>query len=142
MSTSSSNSSEPKIVKAKYHNPERPMFLYNGHLPLHPEAIEMHQEWHTFETRPDDVWVATYHKAGTTWMQEILMRMLYRESNSSLVSDTQLWKRSLFFEMFDSMKKVGSQPSPRVIKTHLTYEELKPISKDSKVRRGLFEDFG
>ncbi|XP_018414629.1 PREDICTED: sulfotransferase family cytosolic 1B member 1-like [Nanorana parkeri] len=78
-----------------------------------------------FQARPDDLLVATYPKAGTTWMQEIV---------DSIMNDGELEKnkrapthvRSPFLEIcslfFPGVDILNNTPSPRLVKTHLPYE--------------------
>ncbi|XP_055708846.1 luciferin sulfotransferase-like [Phlebotomus papatasi] len=81
-----------------------------------------------FQVRPDDVWVVTFPKCGTTWTQEMVWQICndldYEKGNS-----TELNERFPFFEfaaivhdkynMMDTLPVVEKMPSPRLIKSHL-----------------------
>ncbi|XP_071165048.1 sulfotransferase 1C4-like [Mytilus edulis] len=77
-----------------------------------------------FEVRDDDVFIVTYPKAGTTWMQEIVWLIL-SDGDFERASKQQVYFRSPFLEFKDDiLNEVGldlanPMPSPRVIKTHL-----------------------
>ena len=72
----------------------------------------------TFSPSPDDVFVATYPKCGTTWMQHIIW--LLAHSGRPMAGDDRLT------EKFPHLEEVGSAhverlPQPRLIKTHLPF---------------------
>jgi len=102
-----------------------------------------------FEVRPDDIWIITYPKCGTTWTQEIVWNIM-NDMNQEL-GKLPLFARSPFLEfqclkpeksegLFDPkkgqdeemMRKVHEESldvatnlkSPRVIKSHLPLELL------------------
>lgn len=92
-----------------------------------------------FETRSDDIYVVSFPKSGTTWMQEIVWQIF----NDGKISEERVERRYAVLEtsqLFDrprgdSDKKVSlnSQPSPRLIKSHLPYHVI-PMSKDESKR--------
>lgn len=84
-----------------------------------------------FKPRPGDIYVATYPKSGTTWMQMILVQLL----TGGRGQFSHILEVSPYLEELVSRRRVlhlERLPSPRVIKTHLSYHQLKP-PPDSRV---------
>ncbi|XP_044249895.1 sulfotransferase 1 family member D1-like [Drosophila takahashii] len=117
-----------------------------------PEWVPLKQDWserwctlpdrftedyairiHDFETRDSDVFVVTFMKAGTTWMQELawllLNKMDYETAKSSYAMH-----RSVFLEesavnpaVPDSISLCNKMKgNPRLIKSHLPAQLLPP----------------
>jgi len=84
-----------------------------------------------FDARPDDVYVAVYPKAGTTWTQNVLAHLLKKEKNAItggltkseavpwLNFSLQLWGPDQALEFFKD------QPSPRYMKSHTPLSLIK-----------------
>ena len=74
-----------------------------------------------FNPRPDDIFVVTYPRSGTTWMQMILYQ-LTTEGNMNFPHITMVcpWFERLLKDgaAFDAL------PSPRVFKSHLSYRKI------------------
>ncbi|XP_013068532.2 sulfotransferase 1A1-like [Biomphalaria glabrata] len=93
--------------------------LFFGYSP--PETLDLVK---TFHVRADDVFLVTYPKAGTTWLQEIVW-LLMHEGDFEGALATPVYIRSPFLEFKDlTLNEIGldlasTMPSPRVIKTHL-----------------------
>ncbi|XP_040212123.1 sulfotransferase 1C1-like [Rana temporaria] len=108
-----------------------PLSLVHG-VPLMKPIADQWERVETFQARPDDIFIVTYPKAGTTWIQEIV---------DSIMNDGDLEKnmrapthvRSPFLELFppppmpSGVDALNITPSPRLVKTHLPYK-LVPIS--------------
>lgn len=93
----------------------------------------------SFEVRPDDIWVVTFPKCGTTWTQE-MVRLLHTDLDYDRAANLKLEDCFAFIEacaVFDrkelpndseysicSVKRAAEMPSPRYIKTHLPIELL------------------
>lgn len=74
-----------------------------------------------FQPRPDDVYLASYARSGTTWLQMILYQ-LTTDGNMDFVHITQPIP---YFERALSMgRDLNGLPSPRIFKTHLRYHKL------------------
>jgi len=92
------------------------------------------------KVRPDDVWVVTHPKCGTTWTQEMtwhIMTGVHLET-----TETKLFERSPFIDiaMIMDMKeeevnnffaKLDAMESPRLLKTHYPFELLPPSLLDT-----------
>ncbi|XP_046383782.1 luciferin sulfotransferase-like isoform X2 [Ischnura elegans] len=103
------------------------------------------------ESRPDDVWVASFPKCGTTWTQEMVwcicndlnfehaksiairLRFPFVE-NSSLSNSRELGDENspVYKYSWDSVKYTSDLPSPRFIKTHLPLNLLPDQVKSKK----------
>ena len=54
-----------------------------------------------FEVRSDDIWIITYPKCGTTWMQELAWLIASRGTASNYVFDLVIYVSALFVELFN-----------------------------------------
>jgi len=74
-----------------------------------------------FVPRPDDVYLASYARSGTTWLQMILYQ-LTTDGNMDFEHITQ---RVPYFERALAQgRDLNRLPSPRIFKTHLRYRGL------------------
>ena len=96
----------------------------------------MHLQMHLtvyLQVRPDDVWIVTHPKCGTTWTQEMTWQIMHGVHLET--ANLNLYDRSPFFDfaMLKDMNKKDADkmfddlevhPSPRLIKTHYPFELL------------------
>lgn len=77
--------------------------------------------------RPDDVWVISFPKSGTTWTQEMVW-LLANELDYCVAAELTLDERFMFLEfstlididqLANTIDEVAKAPSPRFIKSHL-----------------------
>ncbi len=120
-----------------------------GDVYMPSKYAEVAEKIYNFPLRPDDVWIVTYPKCGTTWTQEILwllkndldkdgaekidasQRVPFLEI-CSLISP-QFRKPGLPPHMLDSINFADQLPrdKPRVIKSHMPLEFLPPKLLDT-----------
>ncbi|GFU26033.1 sulfotransferase 1C4 [Nephila pilipes] len=100
------------------------VFLCNG-FNLPSFAIKfLKEEYDTYEARDDDIYVVSYPKTGTTWLQEIIYLI---QSNVDLDSARKLNLDERFPYIEHSktnFNEVKNMSSPRLLKTHLPYSLL------------------
>ncbi|CAH0579490.1 unnamed protein product [Chrysodeixis includens] len=121
-----------------------------------PGGFKKHaQGIYNMQVRPDDVWVITFPRSGTTWMQEMVW-LAANNLDFKTAKDIPLYKRfpmaeittqipDIAFELIKlnflnlksfqglneavkvpSWKSIDKAPSPRFIKTHLPLSMLPP----------------
>jgi len=74
-----------------------------------------------FDPRPDDVYLASYARSGTTWLQMIL----YQLTTDGSMDFTHITQPIPYFERaLMQGRDLNQLPSPRIFKTHLRYREL------------------
>lgn len=74
-----------------------------------------------FEERDSDVFVVTYLKSGTTWMQVILHNLL-TDGNMDFnhIYDVSPWPKNQSIKN-EPVEKINNLPSPRILKSHDDY---------------------
>ena len=104
-------------------------YLYHGTVLLSVHlALDSLQYWARYRGRSSDVIVASFPKSGTTWLQEIVWRVVHRETGPESGAGRTLEYR---FPLLDlppapqmKLAPLHDMESPRLIKTHLMYHLL------------------
>ncbi|XP_043571095.1 sulfotransferase 2B1-like [Chiloscyllium plagiosum] len=86
-----------------------------------------------FQVRDDDVFIVTYPKSGTTWLQEILP-LIYSNGDLTPVHTIPNWQRVPWLEHKTGKSLLENRPSPRLITTHLTYHMMPKSFYTSKAK--------
>ncbi|XP_071114288.1 sulfotransferase 1C2-like [Haliotis cracherodii] len=74
---------------------------------------------HRFQVREEDIWIVTFPKAGTTWLQEIVY-LIANDLDFEKARSKILEERFPYLEFVNpGMKAISKMESPRFIKTHL-----------------------
>ncbi|XP_043942189.1 sulfotransferase 1C1-like [Protopterus annectens] len=109
-------------------------------VPLRKTTAENFEPIANFQARPDDLLIASYPKAGTTWILEIV-DMIDNEGDVEKCKRAPTFVRFPFLEISPpppvkpGVEEADNMPSPRRLKTHLPFH-LVPKSfweKNSKV---------
>ncbi len=97
---------------------------------------ESFQQADEYTARPEDIFVVTQMKCGTTWMQHVLYEVLHRGEGDLVSTGRTLYSVSPWLESrkgvpVEDAPSLGSERPSRVIKTHLPVS-LCPV--DDKAR--------
>ena len=78
------------------------------------------------QLRPDDIWIVTYPKSGTTWTQQIVRLILNGgKSDGKILTDAVPWVEA-FNPKFPGYEplNVDEMVSPRAFKSHFPYDQM------------------
>uniref|UniRef100_A0A0K8R7V1 Putative sulfotransferase n=1 Tax=Ixodes ricinus TaxID=34613 RepID=A0A0K8R7V1_IXORI len=81
-----------------------------------------------YKPQPGELFIVSYPKCGTTWMQHIVYDILHGRSPPK---DVLSFYREMPFLEFQGADSAGDMPRPGAIKTHMPFQ-LQPYSKDAK----------
>lgn len=88
------------------------------------KRLRRHLYFMDFEEREDDIYLVTFLKSGTTWMQVILYNLLTNgDMDFEHIYDVSPWPSNQAFKG-QSTKEINSLPSPRILKFHDSYKEF------------------
>jgi aryl sulfotransferase len=80
--------------------------------------------WNDFEFRGDDIVIATYAKAGTTWVQQIVAQLLFNGAKDLETAEMSPWMDLRIPPKDVKLPLVESQAHRRFLKTHLPVDAL------------------
>jgi aryl sulfotransferase len=81
--------------------------------------------WNDFAFRDDDVVIATYAKAGTTWMQQIAGQLIFGGDPEVAVAELSPWLDLRVPPKEVKLAAVEAQTHRRFLKTHLPVDALR-----------------
>ncbi len=81
--------------------------------------------WNDFSFRDDDIIIATYAKAGTTWMQQIIAQLLFHGDPNLEVAEMSPWMDLRVPPKEIKLPLVEAQTHRRFVKTHLPVDALR-----------------
>ncbi|XP_068099948.1 sulfotransferase 1C1-like [Hyperolius riggenbachi] len=96
-------------------------------VPLMKPIAHFWEKVENFQAKPDDLLIATYPKAGTTWMQEIV-DCIMNDGDIEKTKRAPTHVRFPFLEITSpppvpsGVDILNVTPSPRLVKTHLPYQ--------------------
>ncbi len=99
-------------------------FLYKGVAGPHGSCSEQSfAAGAAYQARPDDVFVVTQMKCGTTWMQQIVYELLNRGKGDLVESGKTMYAVSPWLEgrksvSLEAAPLIGTERPSRIIKTH------------------------
>jgi aryl sulfotransferase len=85
--------------------------------------------WDPFQPRPDDIIVATPYKAGTTWMQNIVLHLIFQDLAPRSIFEIAPWLDSRPRPLDEVVSRLEAQTHRRCIKTHLPLDGLPYFSQ-------------
>ncbi|XP_055510255.1 sulfotransferase 2B1-like [Leucoraja erinacea] len=108
---------------------------YQGVLfPTHVHAVDsLSYSRDHFQVRDDDLFIATYPKSGTTWMQEIIP-LIYNSGDLTPVLTIPNWRRVPWLEQVTGKGLLEDRPSPRYMVTHLCHHMMPKTFYSSKAK--------
>ncbi|XP_040295542.1 sulfotransferase 1C2-like [Bufo bufo] len=107
-------------------------------VPLPETSCEIWEQIYNFQAREDDILIATYPKAGTTWIQEIVdLIMLDGDVEKSMRAPCFI--KVPFIDLYPKpmppgVEAANDMESPRLLKTHLPTQLLPPSFWEKNVK--------
>lgn len=80
--------------------------------------------WNDFPFRDDDIFIATYAKSGTTWIQQIVSQLLFNGKTGLNVEEMSPWIDFRLPSAEVKMAAIAEQKHRRFLKTHLPIDAL------------------
>jgi aryl sulfotransferase len=82
------------------------------------------RNWDRFVPRDGDVVISTSYKSGTTWMQNIVLHLLFRDGDVPAVSAVSPWLDNTHLTLDEALERLERQRHRRVIKSHLPLDVI------------------
>jgi aryl sulfotransferase len=82
------------------------------------------RNWDGLAPRPGDVVISTSYKSGTTWMQNIVLRLVFRQPPRPAVSAVSPWIDRIHDDPTPMLAGLEAQQHRRIVKSHLPLDAV------------------
>lgn len=83
------------------------------------------RRWRSYRPRDDDIVIATSPKCGTTWTQQIVSSLVFRDARARPISEVSLWPDTRFRLSAEALRDaLEAQSHRRFLKTHVPIDGL------------------
>ncbi|XP_075973116.1 sulfotransferase 1 family member D1-like [Anticarsia gemmatalis] len=137
---------EDKVIKKYYKDYVKPFIRVgpSGHISMAGYGDDA-AAIYNLEVRPDDVWVTSYSRSGTTWIQELVW-LVSNNLDFETARSVSIVKRFAYIEYptqkpeiredghgatFEDFRTLPNVTSPRYVKSHLPLSLLPPKLLDT-----------
>ncbi|XP_067840811.1 amine sulfotransferase-like isoform X1 [Heptranchias perlo] len=107
------------------------LFNYKGHNLSGIHTIERLDQMENNEVRDSDIFVVTYPKSGTIWMQNIMM-YICMDGDLHTGESNPTYCEAPWLELSIKEINTDNRPSPRLFVTHLPYQLIPKALKNKK----------
>ncbi|XP_069810517.1 sulfotransferase 6B1-like [Dendropsophus ebraccatus] len=122
---------EQAIEGAKKVPKEALMFTYKGVTYPHANCdVETFKTIETFEAREEDLMMVSYPKCGCNWTLLLLHSIVYAAYKKPPASIVPL----IEFKAPNKFEKLKADPSPRIIASHMSYDNIPQSFIDKRVK--------
>lgn len=91
---------------------------------IYQKCISGSTRWQHILGRDDDIIVATPYKCGTTWMQNIVLHLIYQDLKVRNINSFSRWIDMRVQQIAEMAAEVAAYDSRRVFKSHLPLDGL------------------
>ncbi len=82
------------------------------------------RNWDLIIPRDGDIVITTSHKSGTTWMQNIVLRLVFQRQELPAVADVSPWVDRRRADMSPVVSQLDVQTHRRIMKSHLSLDAI------------------
>jgi len=97
-------------------------------LPTRTRTYQNHSlnsnHWDLYLPRPDDIVISTSYKSGTTWVQNIVLQLIFLGQPKPALAETSPWFDFRSGPIEERIEKLTAQTHRRFIKSHLPLDAL------------------
>ncbi|XP_038654719.1 LOW QUALITY PROTEIN: amine sulfotransferase-like [Scyliorhinus canicula] len=109
------------------------LFNYKGYNLSSIHTIERLDQMENYDVRDSDVFVVTYPKSGTIWMQNII-KHIYMDGDLQTEECELSYSVVPWLEITHNKINTDDRPSPRLFFTHLPYQLIPKALKNKKTK--------
>jgi aryl sulfotransferase len=80
--------------------------------------------WDRFAYRDDDIVIANWGKSGCTWLQQLVVQLIFQGEDTASVGKHASWLELAFSPQEDTLAALERQTHRRVMKTHLPVDAI------------------
>ncbi|MFQ5624699.1 MAG: sulfotransferase domain-containing protein [Paracoccaceae bacterium] len=80
--------------------------------------------WQGFRPRADDIIVATPYKCGTTWVQNIVLHLIFQDLAPRVIDEHSPWIDFRLAPIADILARCEAQTHRRCLKSHLPFDGI------------------